>query len=112
MPTNRTRRARVSDVELDQFKRQAMFQGPEAVLIAGEGYYPNTARSDLRTEAEHDAAIAAMRVDWDRHGAALMHWWNTAVPLPKAERDGSYVPPGGPDTKPWAWHRFGKPAGA
>lgn len=109
MPTNRRRRSRAWSPTLDPFKRQTLLLGPDAVLLAGCGYFPRRSSSTLHmaTEDEHAEARAAMMADWRVHGTALTAWWVAATPEAVGKDRWTYVPPGGPGTRPWAWWAFG-----
>jgi len=61
----------------DDVKREQLLFGPDAWLLAGEGYLANppVARWEEYTPEQMHAALTAMREDWQRHGAALMAEW-------------------------------------
>lgn len=66
MPTNRTRPARSWALDLDEHKREALLFGPDAMLLAGLGYWRLVDRS---------ATLEEMRRDWRIHREALLvHW--------------------------------------
>jgi hypothetical protein len=68
--------------------REQLLHGPDAWLIAGEGYLasPPVARFDQFTPEQAHAALTAMREDWARHGPTLMREWRQtfAAALPWA----------------------------
>lgn len=102
MPTNRTRRSRQWSPDLDDYKRAELLKGLGASLLAGKGYLPNQNHS---TGADKEAAWAEARADWSRFGEDLTRWWVAGVSEPMV-RPWTWVMPGGPGTRPWAWWEF------
>jgi hypothetical protein len=59
---------------LDDYRREMLQYGPDAVLIAGVGYLAEVGAGIVATATpEQRAAImVAMRADWQRHGERLL----------------------------------------
>lgn len=98
----------------DDYRMQQLVEGPDACLLAGVGYLAaaRAARWADLTPDEQAAATAAMRADWERHGAGIMEWWGTGEGS-ACEKPWCFVlPPRDPSTKllPWAAQQFGEPA--
>ncbi len=92
MPTTRMRRARVWSAELDPHRREALLEGPRAVLIACAAYHKASCQTlPEMPEDEWQAGLAEMRRDWEVHHVTLL---------------AAYRVEHGADAKPWAWWRF------
>lgn len=106
MPVKRTQ-AKASR-RLDEFKREALVDGPHSVLLAGLAYHPRYGCFSAMPEDLQAAALVEIEADWRVHGAKLMEWWKQGgdtggkAPTP-------YSRPHGPDTLPWAAEKFGIP---
>ncbi len=95
---------------LDDYRRQQLLEGPDAVLLAGVGYLApiSTATFDRASPEEQAAVLAEMREDWMRYGAEMMVRWRAGEQEPTTRL---WVFPylGSPDTLPWAAEEFGEP---
>jgi len=95
--------------QFDEYRACQLLAGPDATLLAGTGYLTaaRAARFDEMADADKASALDDMREDWDRHGAALMAWWNgddeafRFKPWNFVVRDPEYMP--------WAAEQFGEP---
>jgi hypothetical protein len=106
MPTNRKRRARAWSPDLNDYERQLLLDGPEAVLIAGEGFRGLT--HFAASAAERAASMGDARAAWVIHGPALLRWW-LGEGEDATRKPWAWVAPGGPGTRPWAWWQFDAP---
>lgn len=110
MPTNRTRRSRAWQAELDDYRKEQLIQGPNASLLAGVGYLTATRTASLE-EAPPEAqalVLAEMERDWQQHGADLMAWWNLGKEAPLLCRKPWVFPRPRPGQLPWAAKQFGQ----
>ena len=112
MPTNRTRRSRLWQAELDDYRRLQLLEGPDAVLLAGVGYLHSLAVGpfDRAPAADQATVLAEMEADWRVHGPALLAWWNEGDAAPRFSGKPWLFPlAGGPGCLPWAAEQFGAP---
>jgi len=82
---------------LDEGKALQLVAGPDVGLPAGGGY-----SDPLRS------SLAAMRADWQQHGATLLAWWN-GDDSAFAFKPWNFVVRE-PNRLPWAAAKFGKAA--
>jgi hypothetical protein len=111
MPTNRTRRSRAWNNELDCYRIETLMNGFNAVLLAGTGYFP-AQRGGLPSTASLDQIAEArdeMRRDWSVHGERLLHWWVTDENRPSVMKPWTFVSTPRPGERPWAWWQFEAP---
>ena len=101
----RRRKARA----FDDYHRQQLLEGPDAVLLAGVGYLHSLSVGsfDGASPEEQAAVLAEMRADWQRHGREMMERWRAGESEPTT-RPWVYPYPGSPDTLPWAAQEFGE----
>ncbi len=94
----------------DDYHRQQLLEGPDAVLLAGVGYLWSIqgATFDQASPEEQAFVLAEMREDWQRYGREMMERWPRGEYEP-AMRPWVFVVPGGPDRLPWAAETFGEP---
>ena len=70
---------------LDEYRREMLKDGPEAMLLAGCGYLGEVMASHFVTATPEQRAtiIANMRADWQRHRNRLLAeggtWWAAAT---------------------------------
>ena len=66
---------------LDEYRREMLKDGPEAMLLAGCGYLGEVMASHFATAtpAQQMVILEAMRADWERHHERLVAeggaWW-------------------------------------
>ena len=66
---------------LDEYRREMLKDGPEAMLLAGCGYLGEVMTSHFATAtpARQKVILEAMRTDWHRHRDRLFaegsEWW-------------------------------------
>lgn len=69
---------------LDEYRREMLRHGPEAMLLAGCGYLGEVMASHFATATPEQRAtiIANMRADWQRHRDRLLaeggDWWTAS----------------------------------
>ena len=114
MPTNRTRRSRRWQNDLDAYCVLSLMNGPDDVLLAGQGYYTPTRGGFPKnaTPQQHADAIEEMRCDWELHRDRLLHWWITGEGEPSTMKLWTFVSVNVPGTRPWAWWEFDAPEDA
>lgn len=108
MPTNRTRRTRASQ-GLDSWKLMQLVTGKQYLLAGpGCGYFPEGATGGCNhwTQAEWDDWRGQVAADWQKHGAAILRWWNGHSEQFTAQFHTDPRTPGG---QPWALTEFGEP---
>ena len=81
----------------DDFHRQQLLEGPDAVLLAGVGYLWSIQEPtfDRGSPEEQAFVLEEMRAGWARHGAELMAQWRSTEAGTAA---------------PWALLEFGEPS--
>lgn len=109
MPTNRTRRRRRWQNELDCYRIEMLMNGRKAVQLPGTGYFPSTGRGNANTPEQQAEAIEEMRRDWAIHRERPLHWWITGEDGPQGMKPWTFVMTGRPGTRPWAWWDFDAP---
>jgi hypothetical protein len=83
LPTNRTRRRRQWQNELDCYRIEILMNGRKAVPLPGTGYFPAFGRGKADTSEQQAEAIEEMRRDWATHRERLLHWWVTGENKPQ-----------------------------
>jgi hypothetical protein len=96
--------------QFDDYRRQQLLEGPDAVLLADVGYLHSISVGsfDRASPEEQAVVLDEMRADWARYGADLMTWWRSGEHA-EGIRPWAWVPAGSPDTLPWAAEAFGEP---
>lgn len=112
MPTNRTRRSRLWQERLDDYKRWQLIEGPDAVRRSyeiGAGYL--TAPSwDEMSEVDRANTLDEMKDDWHVHHTELMTWWRLGKDAPRfSPKPWIFPQRGSSDELPWAAEEFGLP---
>lgn len=109
MPTNRTRRRRRWQNELDCYRIEILMNGSNAVPLPGTGYLPSSGRGKADTPEQQTEALEEMRRDWAFHRERLLQWWITGENAPQGMKPWTFVMAGRPGTRPWAWWEFDAP---
>ena len=99
--------------QFDDYHRQQLLEGPDAVLLAGVGYLASTASGHFHNSPpeEQAAVLDGMRADWARYGAEMVVRWRAGEQEPTT-RPWVFPYLGSPDTLPWAAEEFGEPVEA
>jgi hypothetical protein len=113
MPTNRTRRSRLWQDRLDDYKRWQLIEGPDAVGrcygIERTGYLIAPSWAEM-SEVERVNARLKMKADWQVHHAELMVWWRLGKDAPRfSPKPWIFPRHGSLHELPWAAEEFGLP---
>jgi hypothetical protein len=106
MPTNRKRRSRTWQGELDDNKIEQLIEGPDHCLLSGIGYFRRELYFQM-DEEQRVEVLAEMERDWRIHGARIMDWWKLGPDAPPICSVPWIFPrPGPAGTLPWAAEYF------